>query len=197
MSKNPLLQAGMPVELIVSPGDIRCSFVENGSGERLSLAQTSPFLTADFIDQSILMTFKDESATSRIGYKVKVVQLDHDSVAPSFIEIELLDFIAEYDLRKYPRFNPNLFDNLRFSYGGTVLNLQDVSAGGARAACRTGSLAELTKGEIINLSVAIGNLNYTLKAEVMRFRRAIAKRGSDEIAVAFMEWDKHFLPSPK
>lgn len=193
MSIDPLMPIGMPVELIVSPGDMRNSFIKQKAGKHLTLIQTDPLLNAAFLNQSILMTFKDESIPSRSGYKVKVVRINHEEMAKPVIEVELLNFIAECDLRKYPRFNPSLFDNLRFSYGSTVLDLQDVSAGGARVVCRIGDFQELTKGEIINLTVGIGSLNYALKAEVMRFKRAIAGHDRDEIAVAFMEWDKHFL----
>ena len=199
MLKDPVMPEGMSVELIVSPGDIRSTFITQRKDTRLTLIQTEPLLTADFLNQSILMTFKEEARPLRIGFKVKVIsmQCDHGEAAPPVIEVELLSSIEECDLRKYPRFNPNLFDGLCFSYGDAVLDLKDISAGGARATCRSGSFQELTKGEKISLNVGIGNLSYSLKAEVMRIKRVIAEIEYYEIAVAFMEWDRHFLRSQK
>ena len=67
-----------------------------------------------------------------------------------------------------------------------MLNILYYSHGGARAVCRRGNLPKTARGIIIDLTVGIGKLQYLLKAEVVRFRRAV--RGTEEeIDIAFLE----------
>ncbi len=197
MHKDILLPAGMYVELMVSPGDIRSTSIRQRIENRITLNQTHPFLDVEYLHHSILMTFKEETKTSRIGYKVEVICIccDPGDNDQSFIEVELTDFIEEYDLRKYPRFNPKLFDRLRISYGEAILDFKDISAGGARGICKSDNLQGITKGATISLNVCIGNLIYSVRAQVMRIKHAMEEGENCEIAVAFMEWDKNFLLS--
>jgi hypothetical protein len=194
MFKDPSLPAGMPVELIVSPRDIRSTSIKQKKDKIITLVQTNPILNIDYLNNSVLMTFK-EGKKARLGYKAKITNIscDQNETDHSFIEVELLDFIEEYDMRKYPRFNPKLFDRLRISYGDTSFDFEDISAGGVRAICRSDNLKELTKGERISLDVSIGNINYSVMAEVMRIKPTVADSEYYEIAVAFMKWDRNFL----
>ena len=189
------LLTGMPVELMVGPDDIRSTSVVLQKDNRITLRQTTPSLKTEWMDQSIPMTFIDPANSSRAGYKIKVLSVgcDPGDTHPSYIEAELQNFIERYDLRKYPRFNPKLFEPLCISYHDGVVELHDVSSGGARGIYHSKNSKVPARGEFITLAVKIGKLRYFVKAEVVRIRLTGTESADYEIAVAFEEWDNNFL----
>jgi len=195
MMKDHLPKAGALVELMLGPGDIRSTSVGGIEENIITLNQTKPVLTENFINQAILLTFLPETRPARVGYKARIISTHWDDDGPgrSAIKLELSDFVQEYDLRKYPRFDPRLFDRLQIAYGDDVLGLKDISSGGARCTCRDNSLERLTKGERINLCASIGGRGYSIRAEVMRIKHPTLKGDLCEIAVAFLHWDRNFL----
>ena len=177
---------------MLAPGDIRKTSIQTVEEKRITLFQTVPPLDSALRDRTILMTFSDGLKSARSGCKAKVTDIGFrgDGTQGAFIVVEKGEAIAAYDLRKYPRFNPGLFDDVRILYDESTLEVTDISAGGVRGLCRTGDLDHLTRGDVIRLTVGIGKQNHHVEAQVMRINHAIAKGGHWELAVAFMQWDR-------
>ncbi len=195
MAEDSLLHEGMPVDLITAPGDIRKTSILQlqADDQRITLNQTLPPLDDAFLNRSLLITFKRDGAEAkRFGFKALVVAINagQDEKAPPGIVVERGEAIHDYELRKYPRFNPVLFDRIQISFDENVMDIADISAGGARGCCQRGNLQHLNRGDIIRLTVEIGNQNHHVEAQVMRINHAIKKGGHWELAVAFMQWDR-------
>jgi hypothetical protein len=184
--------SGMSVDLITAPGDIRITSIQKVGETCLTLRQTVPPLDGTFLDHTVLMAFTDGVTAVRSGCKARVIDLgfSDDGTQEAVIIIEKGAAIAACDLRKYPRFNPGLFDDVHIVFNENTWELTDISAGGARGLCRQGDLDYLTRGDIIRLTVGIGTQNHHVDAQVMRVNHAITKGGHWELAVAFMAWDQ-------
>lgn len=139
---------GMSVDLITAPGDIRKTSIQTVEEKRITLFQTVPPLDSALRNRTILMTFSDGLKSARSGCKAKVTDIGFrgDGTQGAFIVVEKGEAIAAYDLRKYPRFNPGLFDDVRILYDESALEVTDISAGGVRGLCRTADLDHLTRG---------------------------------------------------
>lgn len=192
MAEDILWRVGMSVDLTMAPGDIRSAYIRKVADVHITLNQTVPPLDVASLNQSILVTFKEGPQAMRSGCKAKVIdiRLSNDGTEYSYIVVEIAEVIKEYDLRKYPRFNPALFDQIQISFGETVLEIADISSGGARGICRHGNLRHLTKGTMIRLTVAIGEQNHHVDVQVMRIRPVMEEKEHWELAVAFIQWDR-------
>ena len=190
--------SGMSVDLIMAPGDIRNTSIRKAEETKITLRQTVPPLEHAFLNRTILLTFKAKGGAERIGCKAKVARIDSGG-DEALIVIEKGEEIAAYDLRKFPRFNPGLFDDVRILYGHTALEVTDISAGGARGVYKNGDLGHLSRGDVIRLTLGIGPDHHHVEAQIMRINHAIDKGGHWELAFAFVTWDRpfdHILAKP-
>jgi hypothetical protein len=177
------------VDLILSPGITRRTFVLDISDNRIALANPRPRLDSrNILCPAILTYLTIDQPGIRYGFDVRVLSLqdDYDIAGKKFPVAIVLktSYTRKMDLRAFPRIK---IDGLRIFLEDEELDIMNVSSGGAHL-MRKGRLKRPVRaGSAVTISMIRGSNVLQTKAMVMRHWQARGIGGSEHLAVKFFQ----------
>ncbi len=190
MSRDaPSLEPKNAVDLILSPGIIRRTFILDISGSRIVLANPRPPLDAqDLMHPAILTYLPAGRPDARFGFDVLVLAIPDDYVAegtrvPAAVVVKTSP-VREMDLRAFPRIK---IDGLRMFLDDEELDIMNVSAGGAHLLQKRELGPSVTAGSTVVLSLIRGGDRLEREAKVLRLWRVGGSGGFNHLAVKFFQ----------
>ncbi len=188
-AKNPTLSPRMTVDLILSPGVIRRTFVLDVSDHRIVLANPRPPLDSrSFLSAAILTFVVPEPPGTRYGFDVRVQSLEDDyEVAgdkiPAAVVVQTSP-TRRINLRAFPRVQ---IEGLKMLLGDEELDIMNVSAGGAHLARRGKLERSVRVGSTVTITMIRGADTLETQATVTRHWQSRLIGGSEHVAVKFFQ----------
>jgi hypothetical protein len=178
MLKTPELKIGTSIDIVFedeinkSNAQYMQASVYDYEGDNITISQTSPILSRDFLNRRILVTFvgRAEQRVLRFGISALLVDLISDyQIVASRNTVEAL-ILKQYgkpepvDFRMHYRIKPPSQSGIRFFFNREKIDLIDISLGGAKFACSESP--SFLRGNELKLKMIIDSTEFKLEARV-------------------------------
>jgi len=184
----PEIQIGQAVDIVIEHGVIRASSVQDIVEGRIVLLQIAPPLSTEYIDKTILVTYLlREDRHVRRCFQARIVDIHEGYVTVGrgfpVIIAEPLEASKVCDLRVHERHRPA--PDMKILFGADLLEIVDISSGGAHLVRSTGTKPTLRVDETILLTIHNSNGQYEQHARIVRLWHSRGADGPQHLAVAF------------
>ncbi|MDY0043441.1 MAG: PilZ domain-containing protein [Syntrophales bacterium] len=185
-----MLKPGLPIDVIIGKNKIRKSSVQDLKEDVIVILQTFPPLDSASLEKNLFITYPvNEKDVSRIGFWAQIVELreGYTTCGRGFpaVLVRRLSKNIPCDLRAYARFSPKHCLEVRF--GDEMLEVVNISRGGAHLVRRPGAIPPIGWGDTIPLEISAGRTLISSNAKIVRLWHTKGSFGPEHLAVKFLK----------
>ncbi len=202
--QKPEIKAGMPLDIVFANerNQPNAHYMKAVVYERdkniITISQTSPALTDQFLNRQVVVTFlvKSDQRILRFGFPAKILEInDHYEMSAgnpvTALLIKKTGELEPTDFRMYFRVKPPSSADLSLFLQEQKVTLIDISLGGAKFSFPRRNFFQT--GDRVNFKLIIGNASFNIDAVVRNVREpemSAINRNMQYVSVEFRLDDK-------
>ncbi len=173
--------------------DVRRSLIYDLIEENITLAQTTPPVTAHYVDTNVVVTYllREDNEHVRYGIEGTISEIIRDYRLTSLEKVSA--FIVKrkgspvrFNIRMHFRVRPGLNSDLSLSIGGEKMTITDISIGGVKVTHRKN--LDLQTRKSTRGILTIDGEEFPIEVMVLRTWRTTASKRTDSIEYIAMQF---------